>query len=564
MCLRNSGIEKEREVLSSMGEVKSPLRIICRNCGHPVTFDIELQTYRCPMCGETSGIEQIRQESVRLHELHKEDLRAQTVQSQITACSGCGAKIVFLQGEALSNCDFCGGRLVRADAKELGFAPDLVIPFVLTEEEAREHLCEWAADHPKTAEARMINSSLEDIQGYYMPYEIVRGPMEVKANRAGLSRTYLCRGFIENTAANCVREMDSALLDAAGPFDLDAAVPFEYGCIAGHRALISDLSDNDIDRRVRRQVAKVYLPTVQKTLHDSDIRIKVASEQLLSASAMLPVYVLKKGRLSAVVNGQTGRIAVSLKNKEKKPFPFWAVEAAVYTLAVTLLLCAIISFSWQYAALFGTFFGLMFFVGMGYDRAPIAARVIKRGEKVRARRRDGKLLLSQSEPSSPLCPPVFYENIDGREVAVEYKFLPARRILSLMIQSLALIFAPVVAAAVIAAVTAFANGRSVPAELAGLYLRGGSIWFIFTVMLGVLFLMQTTRIKAYDRPFIYERTQNGGRVLIGDSKARRMTIFNSFLSGTEAGAAVKTKKGILWAVGTVAVFVLSVWFMLAN
>ncbi len=549
-------------MLLSMGEVKSPLRIICRNCGHPVTFDIEFQTYRCPMCGETSGIEQMRQESVRLHELHKEDLRAQTVKAQINACSGCGAKTVFLQGEALSNCDFCGGRLVRADAKELGFAPDLVIPFVLTGEEAKERLHEWAADHPKTAEARMINGSSNDIQGYYMPYEIVRGPMEVKANRAGLSRTYLCRGFIENTAANCVREMDSALLDAAGPFDLDAAVPFEYGCIAGHRALISDLSDNDIDRRVRRQAAKAYLPSVQNALHDSDIRIKVTSDKLLSASAMLPVYVLKKGRLSAVVNGQTGRIAVSLKDKKKKPFPFWAVEAAVYTAAVTLLLCAIISFSWRYAAMFGTFFGLMFFVGMGHDRAPIAARVIKRGEKVRARRRDGKLLLSQSEPSSP-CPPVFYENIDGREVAVEYKFLPARRILSLMIQSLALIFAPIVAAAGIAAVTAIANGRSVSAALAGLYLRGGSIWFIFTVMLGVLFLMQTTRIKAYDRPFIYERTQNGGRVLVGDPKARRMTIFNSFFSKTEAVAAVKTKKGLLWAAGAVAVFALSVWAMLA-
>ena len=551
-------------MLPAMSEVKSPLRIICRNCGYPVTFDIERQTYRCPMCGETSGIEQARQESIRLHELHKEELRARCAELETTTCSGCGAKVLFSQGEVLCNCDFCGGRLVRADAKEHGFAPDLVIPFVLTEEEAKKRLREWAAEHPKVAEARMINSALEDIQGYYMPYEIVSGPMEVKANRAGLSRTYLCRGFIENTAANCVREMDSALLDAVGPFDLDAAVPFEYGCIAGHRALISDLSDNDIDRRVRRQVAKAYLPAVQKTLHDSDIRIKVASEQLLSASAMLPVYVLKKGRLSAVVNGQTGRIAVSLKDKKKKPFPFWAVEAAVYTAAVTLLLCAIISFSWQYAALFGTFFGLVFFVGMGYDRAPIAARVIKRGEKVRARRRDGKLLLSQSEPSLPQCHPVFYENINGREVAVEYKFFPARRILSLVVQSLALIFAPVVTAAGIAVVTALADGRSVSAALAELDFRGGSIWFIFTVMLGVLFLMQAMRIKAYDRPFIYERTQNGRRVLVGDPKARRMTIFNSFLSKTEATAAVKTKEGLLWAAGAVAVFVLSVWFMLAN
>ena len=82
-------------------------------------------------------------------------------------------------------------------------------------------------------------------------------------------------------------------------------------------------------------------------------------------------------------------------------------------------------------------------------------------------------------------------------------------------------------------------------------------------MLGGLFLMQAMRIKAYDRPFIYERMQNGRRVLVGDSKARRVTIFNSFFSKTEAVATVKTKKGLLWAAGAVAVFVLSVWFILA-
>ncbi len=546
-----------------MNEVKSPLRIICRNCGHPVTFDIEHQTYRCPMCGETSGIEQARQESLRLHELHKEELHTQCAQLMTANCSGCGATVFFPQGEALSNCDFCGGRLIRADAKKLGFSPDLVIPFVLTEEEAKKRLREWAAAHPKADEARMINSSLEDMQGYYMPYEIVRGPMEVKANRAGISRTYLCRGFIENTAANCVREMDSALLDAAGPFDLDAAIPFEYGCIAGHRALISDLSDNDIDRRVRRQVANTYQPTVQKTLHDSDIRIKVTSDKLLSASAMLPVYVLKKGRLSAVVNGQTGRVALSLKDKEKKPFPFWALEASVYTLTVTLLLCAIISFTWQYAALFGTFFGVLIFFGMGQNRAPIASRVIKRGEKMRARRRDGNLLLEQSESSLPPYPPVFYENIDGREVAVEYKFFPPQRILSLLMQSLALIFAPVVTAAGIAALTALRNGHSVSKELAGLDLRGGISWFIFTVTYGVLSLVVTMRIEAYNRPFVLKRSQNGGGVLVGDPKARSMTIFNIHFSKNEAGAIVKTKQGILWTVGAVGVFAMSVWLMLA-
>ena len=548
-----------------MGEVRSPLRITCRNCGHPVTFDIERQTYRCPMCSETSGIEETRRASLELRELHKEELHAQAAQAQVAVCSGCGAKTVFPQGEALSNCDFCGGRLVRADAGELGFEPDLVIPFMLTEQEAKERLREWAKEHPKTGEARMINSSSDDIRGYYLPYEIVSGPMEFKANRAGLSRSYRCRGYIEDTAVNCVREMDYSVLDAAEPFDLNSAVPFEYGYIAGHRALISDISDNDIDRRVRRRAEKVCLPTVQRTLQDSDVRIKVTSDRLLSASATLPMYVLKKGRLSAVVNGQTGRVAVSLKDKKKKPFPFWAVEAAVYTVAVTLLLCAIISFSWKYICMFGIFFGLMFFIGMGQDRAPIAARVIKRGERVRAHREDGELLISQGEESAPPClSPVFYETVDGRETAVEYKFLTLRRILSLVIQSVALIFAPVAAAAVIAAVKAIASNRSVYEGIAGMDLRGDSVWFIFTVTFSLLFTTQSARIKAYDRPYIYELTQNGGRRLVGKPRDRRLLLAE--LVFTDVGtlkSAAKSMRGILIAIGTAVTFILSVWGMLS-
>ncbi len=543
-------------------KIKSPLRIMCKNCGHPVTFDIRLQTYCCPMCGETSGIDTTRQESIRLHEINKEDLCSKTARAQVSACSGCGAKIFFPQGEALRNCDFCGGRLVRTDIDKLGFAPDLVIPFVLTKEDARKRLCQWATDNPQTAEARMINNSSNDIQGYYMPYEIVRGPMEVKVNRAGISRTYQCRGFVENTAVNCVREMNSSLLDAAGPFELDAAVPFEYGYIAGHRTLISDLSDNDIDRRVRRQAAKTYQPAVQKTLQDSDIRIKVTSDKLLSASAMLPVYVLKKGRLSAVVNGQTGRIAVSLKDKKKKPFPFWAVEVSVYTAAATLIFSSLISFEWRFIAMFAFFFGSLFFVAMGQNRAPIAAQIIKNSERLQAQRSNGRLLISRKQSAPPDYPPVFYENIDGREVAVAYKFLPIQRILSLVMQGLVLIFAPVIASVFISVVTVLSNGGSVMQELAGLHLSGGCIWFIFTVTAALLLVMESARFRVYDHPYIYELKQNGGRALIGNPKSRRLSIFNTYLSGSEAVSVLKTKQGILWTAVAVVVFVLSVYMIL--
>ncbi len=530
-----------------MSEVKSPLRILCRNCGHPVTFDIERQTYRCPMCGTTTGIEEEKKKITELRALRKKDLYAQRADLMHVRCSGCSAYVIFPAGEVLNQCDFCGSRLVRGDASELGFMPDLVIPFSLTEEEAKERLRQWAGKHPKAEETRLIDDALATMQGYYMPYEIVNGSMEALVNRAGLSRHYRCRGYVEKVAVNGVREMNAALLDAAGPFDLDEAKPFSYAYLAGHRALASNLSDNDIDRRARRQVAVAYLPTVQKTLQDTDVRMRLISDNLFSMSVMLPVYVLKKGRLSAVVNGQTGRVATAFQDEKKKPFPFWMLEALLYTVITTLLLGIFVSAEWKYLTIFGTFFGLLYFCALGQNRAPIASYVIRKSEE--KNRENIRTQTGQEEP------PVFYEKIDGREIPVEYRFLPMRRILSLVMQSILLIAAPVITAAVISGITADSGGLL--ENIINIDLRGGSIWFIFTISMVAIAVVQIARGEVYNHPFIYERLEGGGRRLTGEARARRVMIFSMVTAG------IRRKRYMVPVLmGFFIIFFISVWGML--
>ena len=35
--------------------------IKCKNCGSPVSYDIVKGTYRCPHCGQISGIQEVRE-----------------------------------------------------------------------------------------------------------------------------------------------------------------------------------------------------------------------------------------------------------------------------------------------------------------------------------------------------------------------------------------------------------------------------------------------------------------------------------------------------------------------
>ena len=532
----------------------SPLRIACKNCGSPVSYDIVRQTYRCGACGEVSGIQEVRDRSVKMRELNKQQLRAAAEPAglQTAQCSGCGARVVFPQQEALTTCDFCGSRLVRSDVVDAGFGADVIVPFVLTLDEAKERLHAWAAENPKTPESRMVLQSLDDTQGLYLPYELVRGPIEAKVNRTDAVRVYRCRSFMEGSAACCVKEIDASALDAAGPFDLDAAVPFEYGYVAAHRAVIANVSDNEVDRRVRKQTAAEFLPTVEQALCDNDVRIKTETGDLLAASALLPVYVLRQGKLTAVVNGQTGRVAVAIRDSKKNPFPFWAVEAGIYSV-VTALLLWLASRDLGLTLMCAAAIAMVLFAALSDGRAPVSKRVVRQGVASQAKRDGGKLVLDGVK-ERPLCAaPVFYEAVDGEDVPVDLEFYSRKRVVSLVAQALALLFSPVVVAFIIGLFVA----PDKPLDL-----LGGWMWFLFAGLYCVLFLTLGVHKQLFDHPFIYERLGNGERRLVGSKAERRFGLLSFVFPDAEDRSFLKTPAGIVVVLGIVLAFVISVAMML--
>ena len=71
-------------------------------------------------------------------------------------------------------------------------------------------------------------------------------------------------------------------------------------------------------------------------MQTTGVRVDVRTEDLSSLSALLPFYYLKEGDLLAVVNGQTGRVAVS-GGRKKVSFP-WVIEPLLYSIILTFLL----------------------------------------------------------------------------------------------------------------------------------------------------------------------------------------------------------------------------------
>ena len=69
-----------------MSENRSPLRIYCKNCGAPAGFDIINQTYRCPNCGEVTGIQEANDAVYQWKNLQKENLRTSSAAERGEEC----------------------------------------------------------------------------------------------------------------------------------------------------------------------------------------------------------------------------------------------------------------------------------------------------------------------------------------------------------------------------------------------------------------------------------------------------------------------------------------------
>ena len=160
--------------------------IHCPQCAAPADFDIVRQMYVCGHCGGTVGISEAQKEKQGFRKLQREKLKNSVKKYRLfsTSCSGCGAEVVFEENEALSGCPFCGRSLVRTEYLSSKNIPESVIPFGITQKEARERLEDWCRKNRGKQEAKQLLPLISELKGFYLPYEMVRGPVHMRA-RAG-------------------------------------------------------------------------------------------------------------------------------------------------------------------------------------------------------------------------------------------------------------------------------------------------------------------------------------------------------------------------------------------
>ncbi|MBO7677821.1 MAG: hypothetical protein J6S49_09970 [Erysipelotrichaceae bacterium] len=489
--------------------------IHCPTCGAPAYYDIRKRIYNCSYCDNHVGIDAAKKEHKGFREISRKKLREslKKFELQKAVCTGCGAEVVFETGDAVANCAFCGRSLVREAFVNADNIPELIIPFAITIKEAKNNLENWCTRNRYRKESRAINRKLDDLKGFYLPYELIRGPVDCSVFRIDGGSIYDCEGYVDRMFVNCSGKLDNQLLDAMEPYDLDDLKEFEYSYIAGHQVKTGDIANEELVRRIAIEVGEDYKPVIRKTLETRAVEVNARCNNVLRMPALLPVYYLAFDGYMAAVNGQTGKVGVRAYKDSKYLILPWWLKAILATIAGTagVALGLFLFGAWKdliigASGCLALMLVFVFFTAYSQQREETYGfeyyRKVFSSKGGAYKREAGQLVQSEKELPKPVSKPVFYMDIDGKKQEVEIRFTTGLRVLRALIIMLCVVFLPVI-------IALFINGFN----FSLLNLGGSAAWFCVTVPLAPVFLIKYGRMDIYDNPWIYLVDDKGKKKL---------------------------------------------------
>ncbi len=157
--------------MSENGNVNSEV-YACNGCGGPTGFDPKSQNLKCEYCGHTTEIEveEVEIKSYCLNDGIEECDTNWQEETKVLHCDNCGAGSVLCGTTKAQVCPFCDSSHVRDIAEDAGIKPELMIPFKVSRDDARESFKKWIKGkffaHNDAKDAKRVDA----LAGVYVPF----------------------------------------------------------------------------------------------------------------------------------------------------------------------------------------------------------------------------------------------------------------------------------------------------------------------------------------------------------------------------------------------------------
>ncbi len=336
----------------------------CAECGADLRFVPGATELKCAHCGHVQPIpDQPARRSRALGEIDlarglADDLTpAQTVTVQSTACPNCGALVEFKGAEHATECPFCATPVVTETDETRKIKPQAVLPFVLSEGQARQAMTDWLgrlwfAPNGLQEYARKGRA----LAGLYVPYWTFDAATRSRYSGARGDYYYTTETYTENgqtrtrqvrhtrwraASGRVARDFDDVLVlasqslprsytDALAPWDLSALQPYTPDYLAGFTAegYTVPLADGhaigrEVMEGVIRQDVRVDIGGDEQRIDDVDTDWSDETFKHILLPVWMAAYKYGGKSYRFVVNGQTGKV------QGERPYSKWKIFFAV-------------------------------------------------------------------------------------------------------------------------------------------------------------------------------------------------------------------------------------------
>lgn len=240
----------------------------CPNCDGPLLFDPESQSFHCEYCLSVFKDTDIKEktEPSLVEELAKETFN-------LYACPSCGAEVVTEETTAATYCYYCHNPVVLKDRVSGEFLPNAILPFKVSEKEAKEKFIQWANKKKFIPRDFFSKNQIEKMTGIYFPYWNVDAELfgDVKAKgtkidvwRVGETEYTRTRRYDITRKGNVTfssllkaalsKNVKQNMIESVQPFNVEECQPFDSRFLSGFQAEKRDLEFNDIKDAVNQEL----------------------------------------------------------------------------------------------------------------------------------------------------------------------------------------------------------------------------------------------------------------------------------------------------------------------
>ena len=313
---------------------------LCKNCATPLVFDPTKQKVVCPSCGGAWDAEEVEstekeyaanKRAVSAAEVYgvDEGTAEEFFDCYIYTCGSCGGEISINGTEVSTKCIYCGSSSVVFSRISKEKAPEFIIPFQISKEQAVD-IVKKKFKHGPFIPKEVKNFKPSEVRGIYVPYwlanayhvesDIYQG--EVRSNKQTITKYWARAGKmgITNLAVDASQMLSDESSQRLEPFDFSQIKLFDEDYLLGFYSNVSDITNADLEQTVTERAREAFHEKAAKTYSASNKKVLMErSSTLIDRDVrytMLPVwfvcYEFEGKHNTIMVNGQTGKVVCAI------------------------------------------------------------------------------------------------------------------------------------------------------------------------------------------------------------------------------------------------------------